>query len=95
LELNSDNIEELQMIYISLLELDNYDVLLLSKMETKIAELTVLKESATKSYNFKAATIASVEAHLLQEYFRTLSQKVCNLNSTIVKNNELDSSHKN
>ena len=70
LELTSDNIEELQMISCSLLEFKDYDVTLLSKVESKIAELAVIKESATKNYDFKAATIASEESHLLQEYFK-------------------------
>ena len=58
------------MIYSSLLEFNDYDVLLLSKVESKISELTILKESATKNYDFKTATIAREEAHLLQEYFK-------------------------
>ena len=69
LELNSENIEELQEISISLLEFKDFDETLLSKVESKITELTAIKENATKKHDFKTATIARENSNSLLQYY--------------------------
>ena len=68
LELTSDTIEELQIISNTLLDFKNFDKTLLIKVEGKIAELNFIKENATKNHDFKTASIAREEAHLLLQY---------------------------
>jgi hypothetical protein len=69
LELTSENIEKLQEISSSLLEFKEYDETLLSKVETKITELTAIKENATKKYDFKTATLARENSNSLLQYY--------------------------
>ena len=71
LELTSANIKELEMISNTLLEFKDFDETLLTKVENKIAELNAVKENATKNYDFKKASIAREESHILMQYFRT------------------------
>jgi hypothetical protein len=70
LELTSANIKELEMISNTLLEFKDFDETLLTKVENKIAELNAVKENATKNYDFKKASIAREESHILMQYFR-------------------------
>ncbi len=77
LELTSENLEELQNIANALTEFQNFDKFsLLIKLENKIAELNTLKETTTKNYDFKTASKAREEAHLLQEYLNKQKQNV-------------------
>lgn len=69
LELATENIEEIQNISNILLEFKDFDETLFLKIENKIAELTAIKENATKNYDFKTASIAREESGQLQEYF--------------------------
>ncbi len=69
LELTSENIEELQEISKTLLEFKEYDETLLSKVQSKITELTTIKENATKKHDFKTATIARENSNSLLQYY--------------------------
>lgn len=69
LELTSENIEELQTISNTLLLFKEFDETLLLKVKSKIAELTAIKENATKNYDFKTASFAREEVYQLQKYF--------------------------
>ena len=68
LELTSENIDELQMISNTLLDFKDFDETFLLKVESKISELTAIKENATKNHDFKTASSAREEAHQLQLY---------------------------
>lgn len=70
LELTSENIEELQEISKTLLEFKDFDETLLSKVDSKISELTAIKDTASKHHDFKRARDSREEAHLLKEFLK-------------------------
>jgi len=71
LELTSSNLEEIENITTILLEFKEYDETILYKIESKILELTQIKEEATKNYDFKTANVAREEARQLQKYYNS------------------------
>ncbi len=69
LELNSQNLDELLFITLTLLQFKEVDEVFLKKVESKIEELTIIKENLTKNHDFKKANTAREEIHRLQQYY--------------------------
>ncbi len=67
LELNSQNLDELLFITLTLLQFKEVDEVFLKKVESKIEELTIIKENSTKNHDFKKANIAREEINRLQQ----------------------------
>ena len=71
LELTSRNLEEIENVSTILLEFKEYDESVLFKVESKILELTEIKEKAIKNFDFKTANVAREEARQLQKYYNS------------------------
>ncbi len=69
LELNSQNLDELLFITLTLLQFKEVDEVFLKKVESKIEELTIIKENSTKNHDFKKANIAREEINRLQQNY--------------------------
>lgn len=69
LELNSQNLEELLFITLTLLQFKEVDEVFLKKVESKIEELTLIKENSTKNHDFKKANIVREEINRLQQNY--------------------------
>ena len=67
--MNSENIKELQGISNISLEFKDFDETVLLKVESKIAEITAIKENATKNFDFKTASFDREEVRKLQKHF--------------------------
>lgn len=69
LELNSQNLDELLFITLTLLQFKEVDEVFLKKVESKIEELTIIKENSTKNHDFKKANIVREEINRLQQNY--------------------------
>ncbi len=69
LELNSQNLDELLFITLTLLQFKEVDEVFLKKIESKIEQLTIIKENSTKNHDFKKANIAREEINRLQQNY--------------------------
>lgn len=69
LELNSQNLDELLFITLTLLQFKEVDEVFLKKVESKIEELTIIKENSTKNHDFKKANIVREEIYRLQQNY--------------------------